>query len=1204
MRKQLLLTCLLTLVAAFGMAQSATWPIVITKADGLPGKYAGANYGFTTELYKLDEAVSTLRMTVVSTNTVEASENLSGGLSSGWGTGFPFMGLAELRVLDAAGNSIAYTATSNAAASNEGPIANINNGYIISPEGGQDYFHSTYSRGGCPQAYHYVEMELSSPVSEFQLEWYTRFNYHQNMPTYVGITAGSEFLPFPEQNFVLGEQVTSAEAFAAEDGLFVIESNAPEYLYPDFDREEPTEGGFYHSPYGAAKTASAASVVRLVPDAEKDGAYKIMWVNNLQYIANTEIAEGNASAWLQQTPSMTAAASFEFAACDSVAGDFYITSNNGQFILAADALGKMRVAVVTDTLDKISSRPQAFNFTIYKASIDGAAIASQLQSIVDEAEAMIQVVGGETEYDEGQYSALTTAIEAATAAMANAEVTASEVLSAKYALETALPAYAALGINVYADSLDAIIAAIDAGEIILSEGPEWVEGSYPMGSDEILADARDAALVVFDTYQSVADVNAGIDAAIAAIDAFWASKIANVKALPFRIGTAADGLPGEKQSYGGWFWESSVYNLTEATEVLRFTFVNTNSGAKYSGTQFVFPTIAELQLFDAMGNQFALTEENFTTNSVVVGDGQGLAGLCDNNTGTYYHAAWSGGQDSAYSAAPTYVYVEVSLPEAISSFKYVQYGRSNGVNTPSDIIISAGGEAITPDEVALEYGYSVELGEKVTDPVQIVDGEFYAIQGLYSCDPVHCFGEEPEKPHFFSGSVVYGNTLAAPAVFQITKTGDEDGSFYIRSIKDGSYWRGTTEASGWGSAGTTKDVAEAAKVLMTPRNNDGLPGSLVLYEKNDTVHRDVDGTDTSTPYLIFQDWGSDLASFSVTSLEANDADGEGEWYIYKVSMDAPHCYWLSEMMPEADKYKNLQVGPDPGYYSQESAGAFAAAYAQAKAAMEKNDDAAAKSVIEPLAAALETVASAATNPVTAGIYVFETAYATFMENQGVSKAIFSFQNNAPTNQYIGHLPYKLYWGTYDAPSADEAHTNYLFELIPATGDSIVAQWRAANTISVTDSINAFYIKSVNNGCYLVGAEDYSRPIGLSTEPLTPWIVRSQGDYAFDIFSPCGTSYLGYRSLHLGGHGGGTGNSGDIVTWAGNDGASKLSLRKATALTSIGGAVINGSEKGDVLVSTSYYTVGGAAVAAPVKGINIVKKVYANGVVESSKIYVK
>jgi hypothetical protein len=45
-------------------------------------------------------------------------------------------------------------------------------------------------------------------------------------------------------------------------------------------------------------------------------------------------------------------------------------------------------------------------------------------------------------------------------------------------------------------------------------------------------------------------------------------------------------------------------------------------------------------------------------------------------------------------------------------------------------------------------------------------------------------------------------------------------------------------------------------------------------------------------------------------------------------------------------------------------------------------------------------------------------------------------------------------------------------------------------------------------------------------------------------------------------------------------------------------------KGDEVVSVSYFTTSGAAIAEPVKGINIVVKVYANGVVEATKVLVK
>ena len=91
MRKNLLLTSLLSLFAFAGFAQeTAQWPITLTTADGLPGEKIVQNYVYRSNVYKLDEAVNTLRFTVVSTNTVdELTSNSHDGISAYNGTGFP-----------------------------------------------------------------------------------------------------------------------------------------------------------------------------------------------------------------------------------------------------------------------------------------------------------------------------------------------------------------------------------------------------------------------------------------------------------------------------------------------------------------------------------------------------------------------------------------------------------------------------------------------------------------------------------------------------------------------------------------------------------------------------------------------------------------------------------------------------------------------------------------------------------------------------------------------------------------------------------------------------------------------------------------------------------------------------------------------------------------------------------------------------------
>ena len=107
MRKNLLLTCLLTLVAAFGMAEKAQWPIILKTVDGLPGTKIVRNYSFQSKTYELDEAVSTLRFTVISTNTVDALGTAQNdGLSVSWGTGFPFFTMSEFRIYDGTGKQI------------------------------------------------------------------------------------------------------------------------------------------------------------------------------------------------------------------------------------------------------------------------------------------------------------------------------------------------------------------------------------------------------------------------------------------------------------------------------------------------------------------------------------------------------------------------------------------------------------------------------------------------------------------------------------------------------------------------------------------------------------------------------------------------------------------------------------------------------------------------------------------------------------------------------------------------------------------------------------------------------------------------------------------------------------------------------------------------------------------------------------------
>ena len=1184
MKKNLLLTCFLTLMAVFGMAQTTQWPITLTKAEGLPGQKGPKNYTYSSPVYSVDEAITALRMTVVSTTRTDVIETGFDGMSSGWGTGFPFFTLGEIKVFDGKGELIEYVPTSNAASTWEGSYENLYDGNFAT------YFHTTWYKGACPQEYHYVELEFASPINVFQIEWNT-INGNLNEPTYVGLTPGTEYLPYPEQNFSLGEKVETVDGLA-EGGLFIIEGHAPEYFYglgddgtDNYDRGEPNPGGgFYHSPAGAHVKPNAASVVYLIPTSEEN-TYKVGWLNNDHFIAKQ-----STSAWLGWTKVETDAAFVHFVPSTETEGDFELKVNDDTFIIIADALGKMSCTNDVDTVLAKRSRPYARNFTIHKVNMDVAKVKTLLEDVVEDAEARVALYGFNEVEDRGEYKALTEAIAEAKTLLADANASPADVIASRNNINELLPPYVALGIYFYTDSIGKIIEAIDNEEILVSGAPNWVNGSYPEGSDIALKNAADIASVAVDTYTGVGDIDKAIADVIAAIDAFWASKISGVKSLPFRVGSAEDGLPGAYESATGYIWKSPTYLLTEEVSALRFTVFNTNTGDKYG--DYVFPTISEFQLYDIEGNKIELTEENFKTNSVNPNDGQGLAGLCDGNPDTYYHGAYGNEQDpNGFDGKSEYVYIEVTLPEPISAFRYVQYGRvysgSTRKNTPVDFVFGYPGTSVVPDDVPFADPYNAVLGEKITDVSQITDDGIYAIMGLLNCDPVNGTGEEGS---FYSGSKRYGIVAQSPCAFAITSTGEE-GTYYIQSLADGKYWPKIQNEDGWGNITelTTYYKENAAKVNIVPNNNAGLPNSFVLYQYDETIMRDGE----PHPYVVFEDWGgNNLGEFSITGLDANDLDGEGEWYIYRLSMDNAYVYWLTNLVAAAEAL-GLEKRDDPGYYKD--LGSFPEALAAAKDAVAAEDNVKCKELISSLTAAIAEVQNVTPNPVVEGTYIFESGYAEYFKQQGVNKALYVYDNDLLDN-YV-ESDYKLYWG--DAPEDyNNAAELYKFQLVSAKNSEQVAVLLEDSLITEEQAATAYFIKSVKYNCYIGEAEAVSKAIGMTEEPEVVYVVRQQVPTIYDIWNPKDANF----SLHCEWNSAGAGEGDDVVYWSGSSEPSYWRLRVVDDGTSISDIVVDG--EGDEIVSVTYYTTAGTASNAPVKGVNIVKTVYANGVIETKKILVK
>ena len=345
------------------------------------------------------------------------------------------------------------------------------------------------------------------------------------------------------------------------------------------------------------------------------------------------------------------------------------------------------------------------------------------------------------------------------------------------------------------------------------------------------------------------------------------------------------------------------------------------------------------------------------------------------------------------------------------------------------------------------------------------------------------------------------------------------------------------------------------------------------------------------PYIVFQDWGDNIGTFSVKDLDANDKDGEGEWYIYKMTMDTPYYFWLKNLVAAAEAM-GLVESNDPGYYKD--LGTFPEALAAAQAAVDAKDDAKCQAAIAALNTAIAGVESVSPNPVVEGTYVFEAGQATFFEIQGVHKALYVYPNNDDAAVTSEH---KLYWG--DAPEGDykAASKVYHFQLESAKESEKVQQWIADSVITAEQAETAFFIKNVYYNVYIGAQDGMSKRMGTTTEPEAVYIFRQQVPTIYDIWNPENGAY----SLHMESHGNGAGANGGLVYWYGTAEASWWRLRDVTVTTSINDIVVEGDE----VVSVTYYTIDGISSNAPIKGaVNIIKTVYANGVVESKKEFIK
>ena len=565
----------------------------------------------------------------------------------------------------------------------------------------------------------------------------------------------------------------------------------------------------------------------------------------------------------------------------------------------------------------------------------------------------------------------------------------------------------------------------------------------------------------------------------------------------------------------------------------------------------------------------------------------------------------------------------------MDAFKFEVYSRDKSTSQnkvslfPKKVAITTVGEGYDP-LLFTENPYNVFVGEKVTSVDQITGDGLYVIRGLLNTNAVYkevTEGEgeeavtsielvEPEgTAKFYHGTDRFHASSAAVRAAGVYRfVPNTDGTFKALSLGLAKYWP-STEETGYVDEQVTYEAEKAANLNIVASTN--IEGAFLMYEKIDGLTTQFDSLDTDedgtvdapgevfqTPYVMFMDWANRLATRPVvdpqpvvTSEELadnwgdakcfNKENGEAEWEIYKVTMDNPDFYWLTNMTGAFDAL-GLKVGTNPGEVSE--LGNLEAVLADALQVVADSAYADAPAAAQALAKEIAAVTKLEKNPMVEGVY---QVVSTVAFNDGATKALYATVTEDGTP-------------TFGWKSLVEGDIQFYFHF---TKSKSAEELVAGGTVAEEDGDKVYNIRAIatyeGETPYYVGeADGKSVEIDLFGDAASDYVVLNATGSSFNL-SLAGKHSAGF-SLHANGHGGGAGTGGNIVYWDGSAGASQWFLKRVDYETSINDLVTEGTE----VVSVAYYTAAGAAVPAPVQGINIIVTTYANGVVETKKVLVK
>lgn len=496
--KKLLLSVILA-VASFVGTSAQNWSTTLNGSHGLPGTIeasAGKEfYYYLSPLMSPGVVTDKIRITVLETVTNEAPN----------GNNVIFV-FSELKVYDENGKEISYVASSNA---DHNTLSGDRDGGglpALSDNDVSTYFHSMWSGNNAVPENHYIELDLATSVSSFSLQWCSRLGEPKNTPTIVGVTLGTDYTPGSESaGFSLGEAVTSEQELAAAGQLFVLKGNAVKFFNSASGTTYTGSGPLYmlYAEEGDVEPNISHSM-QLVPAG--DGCYLVYWPMSGKFLANSSSIYNGLNGWQHSTGDFTEAAMVKLTAVD---GGYFEMQYDGE-----NSAGPLTLYVGAEMRDYVNSKmktfdlehktalengdytkgyslPVAFNWSIFKATLDEATVAalsisvatladSHLRPIIDKSYGYLKNYVDHNGYCNGEDEALEillSTVEGSIATMGSV----ADIMDAETDILRALSVYMSVGLTKYEVQANDILASAE-----FSQYP-YTPGTYPESSRAILS---------------------------------------------------------------------------------------------------------------------------------------------------------------------------------------------------------------------------------------------------------------------------------------------------------------------------------------------------------------------------------------------------------------------------------------------------------------------------------------------------------------------------------------------------------------------------------------------------------------------------------------------------------------------------------------------------------------------------------------------